>query len=64
LTASCSADHGVRDYWVVDVEARRVIVHRDPTDEGYRSVQRFEADTEVAAFLAPDLAMTLADLLI
>ena len=63
LKASIYADHGVRDYWVVDVEARRVIVHRDPTDEGYRSVVRFEASAEVAALLAPELAMRLADLL-
>lgn len=34
LKAAIYADHGVRDYWVVDVEARRVIIHRDPTDEG------------------------------
>jgi Uma2 family endonuclease len=63
LKAAIYADHGVRDYWVVDVEARRVIVHRDPTDEGYRSVQRFEAGAEVAALLAPGLTMKLADLL-
>ena len=63
LKAAIYADHGVRDYWVVDVEARRVIVHRDPTDEGYRSVRTFEADAEVAALLAPALAMRLAELL-
>jgi hypothetical protein len=32
----------VRDDRVVDAEARRVIVHRDPTDEGYRSVETNE----------------------
>jgi Uma2 family endonuclease len=63
LKAAIYADHGVRDYWVVDVAARRVIVHRDPTDEGYRSVERYEADAQVAALLAPKLAMRLADLL-
>jgi len=63
LKAMIYADHGVRDYWVVDVEARRVIVHRDPTDERYRSVETFEADAEVAALLAPELRMRLADLL-
>ena len=63
LKAAIYADHGVRDYWVVDVEARRVIVHRDPTDEGYRSVETFKADAEVTALLAPDLATRLAALL-
>ncbi|MBC7667045.1 MAG: Uma2 family endonuclease [Gemmatimonadaceae bacterium] len=55
--------HGVRVYWVVDVASRRVIVHRDPTDERYRSVETFEADAEVAALLAPEARMRLADLL-
>ncbi|CAN5460622.1 Uma2 family endonuclease [soil metagenome] len=63
LKAAIYADHGVRDYWVVDVAARRVIVHRQPSDERYRSVEAFEADAEVAALLAPALRMTLADLL-
>ncbi|HEX7346561.1 MAG TPA: Uma2 family endonuclease, partial [Candidatus Limnocylindrales bacterium] len=28
----------VPDYWVVDVNARRVIVHREPTADGYESI--------------------------
>lgn len=63
LKAAIYADHGVRDYWVVDVAARRVTVHRDPTDEGYRSVETFAADAEVAALLAPELRVRLGDLL-
>jgi Uma2 family endonuclease len=64
LKAAIYADHGVRDYWVVDVEARRVIVHRDPTDEGYRSVETFAADVEVSALFAQKLSIRLADLLV
>lgn len=63
LKAGLYADHGVRDYWVVDVEKRRVIVHRDPSDERFRSVQTYAADAEIAALLAPELRMRLADLL-
>ena len=32
------AGAGIPDYWVVDVDARRVIVHRNPTTDGYTSV--------------------------
>jgi len=32
------AGAGIPDYWVVDVDARRVIVHRNPTADGYASV--------------------------
>jgi Uma2 family endonuclease len=63
LKAGIYAHHGVRDYWVVDVERRRVIVHRRPSDDGYRSVEVFEADAEVTALLAPALRMRLTDLL-
>lgn len=63
LKAGIYAHYGVRDYWVVDVEKRQVIVHRGPSDERYRSVETFDADTEVMALLAPNLKMRLADLL-
>lgn len=32
------ATMGVPDYWVVDVRARRVYVHRDPTPDGYATM--------------------------
>jgi len=63
LKARIYADHGVRDYWVVDVEKQRIIVHRDPSDERYRSVQTYAAADEIAVLLAPELRMRLADLL-
>jgi Uma2 family endonuclease len=63
LKAGIYAHHGVRDYWAVDVEKRRVIVHRRPSDDGYRSVEVFEADAEVTALLAPALRVRLTDLL-
>ena len=56
------ARHGVREYWAIDLNARRVHVHRDPGSDGYRSVQAFERDQPVAALLIPDLTLRLADL--
>ncbi len=32
------AAHGVADSWLVDLPARRVEIHRDPTPDGYRDV--------------------------
>ncbi len=63
LKAGIYAHHGVRDYWAVDVEKRRVIIHRRPSDDGYRSVEVFEANAEVTALLAPELRARLVDLL-
>ena len=54
--------HGVRDYWVIDLEAERVHVHRAPGPEGYGSVEVFERDQLVEALLIPGLALRLADL--
>ncbi|MDB5455342.1 MAG: Uma2 family endonuclease [Caulobacter sp.] len=62
LKAGIYAQYGVADYWVVDAERRRIIVHRRPADEGYRSVEVFEADAEVTALRAPALRMRLRDL--
>ena len=54
--------HGVRDYWVVDLEAERIHVHRHPGADGYGSIQVFEGGDVVEALLIPGLALRLADL--
>lgn len=44
------AEAGVADYWVVDVAAQEVIVHRDPVDGVFQSVHRAsEGDTITGA---------------
>jgi Uma2 family endonuclease len=35
---------GVRFYWVVDLDDRRVVVHEDPSDGDYRSVRSLHED--------------------
>jgi len=44
----------VPEYWIVDVEARRLEVHRDPVDGAYRDVRALGPADEVAP-LALDL---------
>jgi Uma2 family endonuclease len=60
-SASRYARHGVRDFWVVDVNARVVHVHRQPEDGVYRDVQVLGADARLAALLVPELVFTLDD---
>lgn len=62
LKAALYASHGVRDYWVIDLEAERVHVHRDPGPDGYGSVEVLERDQTAEALLIPGLALRLADL--
>ena len=40
--AAIYAAGGVAEYWIVDVDRDEVLVHRDPRDGGYASVERFK----------------------
>ncbi len=60
--AAAYATYGIRDYWVIDLERRRLHLHRDPGPDGYRSVEVFEREEPAAALLIPGLSLRLADL--
>lgn len=61
---------GVPDYWVLDLESRRLIVMREPVadesaDLGYRytKVETLTADGHVAPLEKPDARLAVADML-
>jgi Uma2 family endonuclease len=59
--AALYARAGVADYWVLDIPARTVIIHRDPVDVIYTRVAPV-AEGEVLAALAPaGLSCAVAD---
>lgn len=60
--AEMYAQHGVRDYWVVDVNTDKIIVHRDTVDGVYRNITRYSAHDTVTALVLPNVALSLADL--
>lgn len=60
--ADLYARFGVRDYWVVHTESRRVRVHRRPEPDGYGERFWRAADERVEALLLPDLALLIDDL--
>jgi Uma2 family endonuclease len=39
----------VEEYWVIDLQARHVVVHRDPLDGAYREITLFPAGQELTA---------------
>jgi Uma2 family endonuclease len=43
------ADAGVPEYWVVDVDASRIVVHRNPRDAGYGTVVEVPATGTIQA---------------
>ena len=55
------AQHGVRDYWVVDVSRERTVVHREPADDDYASVAEVPDGELLQALLVPAFSVRIAD---
>ncbi|PZR35703.1 Uma2 family endonuclease [Caulobacter segnis] len=60
--AELYAQHGVRDYWVVDVNTDTLIVHRGLAGGVYRDVTHHAARETVTALVLPGVALCLAEL--
>lgn len=54
---------GVAEAWLVDVDRRRVEIHRAPGRDGYGHVTSPRAGEPFASAAYPDVVVTLADLL-
>lgn len=52
--AALYARAGIADYWVLDIPARRLIVHRDPRNGMYQSIAVYSEGEAVAPLAAPD----------
>ncbi len=53
IKAQLYARAAVADYWVLDINGRRLIVHREPEAGHYRSVIAYSDQEEVAPLAAP-----------
>jgi Uma2 family endonuclease len=56
------AKHGVQEYWVIDVERRRVTVHRHPGKDGYAATETLAAPAELRPLALPEIALAIAEL--
>ncbi len=45
---------GIPDYWVFDIQSRRIITHRDPRDGVYTTVAAYIEGETVAPLIAPE----------
>jgi Uma2 family endonuclease len=61
--AEMYARHGIPELWVVDLVADRLVVHRDPTPDGYASVTVAERGATVTALAFPDVTFTADEIL-
>ena len=51
--AELYARAGIIEYWVVDIAARRLVVHRDPREGLYRTVTAYAEEETVSALSSP-----------
>jgi Uma2 family endonuclease len=62
VKAAIYARHGLGEYWVIDVRAPRLVVHRGADGEVWKEVLTFGPDEAVAPLSFPDAQIRLADL--
>jgi Uma2 family endonuclease len=57
------ARSGIREYWAVDVAGRVLILHRNPTSDGYAHVAVFSEERTLSPLASPDASFKVADYL-
>ncbi len=63
VKAGLYARAGIAEYWVLDLNARRLIVHREPDPAGYRSVIAYSELEKVAPQSAPQSEISVSELI-
>lgn len=63
VKASLYAAAGIRETWVIDLKARRVLVHTRPHDNGYARVQQYGEDERFTSRRFPGIGFAVNDLL-
>ena len=53
----------VSDYWVVLVKEDAIVVHREPSQEGYQNVTRLMGTDALSALALPEIVWTVDALL-
>lgn len=61
--ADLYARAGIADYWVLDVDGRRLIVHREPRDGKYQNIEILSDADSIAPLEKPDASTLIAELL-
>lgn len=55
---------GIAEYWVLDIAGRRMIVHREPREGEYRSVEAYSEEESVAPLAAPESSLRVGELFV
>ena len=54
---------GIDDYWVLHLEDRRLIVHRDPAGDGFRLILAYDEHEYVSTLAAPSTGVLFGEFL-
>lgn len=54
---------GITEYWVLDIDRNRIVVHRDPAPTGYQSIAAYAADEPLSPLAAPQAVLQFTTLL-
>lgn len=60
--AALYARAGIPEYWVLDVNGRRLIVHQHPVEGAYRSIQAFAEEETAQTPMTSDAAIVVREL--
>jgi len=61
--ANLYASANIADYWVLDLNRRRLIIHRDPQNDVYTSITTHNEMETVSPLAAPNASILVSDLL-
>ena len=62
VKAPVYAQSGIRDYWVLDVNARQLHVYRLPSPEGYQSVTVLAEEVVISPIAFPNCEITVKEM--
>lgn len=61
--AALYARAGIVEYWIADLAGRQILVHRDPTPEGYRQIVAYSESETLSTLARPGATVRVKDLL-
>lgn len=63
VKASLYARAGIREYWVIDIRRRRIVVHREPRSGAYGRITSVAADHKVQLLVKPGAEIEVSKLI-
>lgn len=62
VKAQLYAEAGIADYWIIDIAAKAIHVHRAPSEAGYAEITTITAEETAFPLCLPELGLSLAAL--